>query len=202
VRIRVSSNKLIPASAVFAAMLGRHGFREADELRQRGSVEIPLPDDDVSTMLRVLLVVQCGVAAAAASPTMSLPVLHQVAIIVDKYGMHGALRAAGQMWIDQPQPGLGLPLLAAGDPNSADFVSRVFVARVFGRAADEQRLLSAAAQYWWEPYDKNSARWRVHGDLPVPAQVFGLKAVSPFHAFVCLFRNRLSQQRLYFSADF
>jgi hypothetical protein len=154
-------------------MLCIHNFREAAELRKRGTVEIPLPDDNAAAMLTVLRVVHGRFAQVPESP--AVPELYQIAVIVDKYAFHEPLRLQSDKWLDAleraPRP---MPY----ETHDIDFLTQLSIFWAFGRQKRVQELAQLAARGWDRPFD-TTATPELPGELLVPAEVFG-KALLPY----------------------
>ncbi|PQE15496.1 BTB POZ domain-containing protein [Rutstroemia sp. NJR-2017a WRK4] len=84
VHMIVSSKHMCLASPVFKAMLqGR--FKEADQLREKGRIEIPLPDDDAAAMEVVARIIHGRFTTIP--KIVKLPLFTQITVLVDKYQM-------------------------------------------------------------------------------------------------------------------
>lgn len=97
VHMCVSSMHLVQVSPVFRGLL-RGGFKESHRLRSEGAIEIPLPGDDPSTF-EILLNIIHGRLKRVPS-RINIDQLTQVAILVDKYGLHEVSQWYTAAWID------------------------------------------------------------------------------------------------------
>jgi hypothetical protein len=146
-------------------MLRRQNFREAAELRTRGAVEIPLPDDNAAALLEVLRFLHCRWSQL--TEKVSLLELARIAIVVDKYGFHEVLQPQIDKWLGALSPWWSRPPSADG----VGFFAALVVAWAFRRANEYEQLTLKAQREWDRPCD---VRRYVHvlGDIPVPAAVF------------------------------
>jgi hypothetical protein len=95
VHLIVSSKHMCLASPVFKAMLGR-GFKEGDQLREKGRIEVPLPDDDAAALEILARLIHGRFTTIPA--VVSLPLFTQIAILVDKYRMPEILHLNVSGW--------------------------------------------------------------------------------------------------------
>ncbi|KAM3066354.1 hypothetical protein ACMFMG_003137 [Clarireedia jacksonii] len=95
VRMVVSSKHMCLASPVFKAML-KGGFQEAEKLREKGKIEIPLPDDDAAAFKVLARLIHGRFSAIPSS--VSLLLFTHIAILVDKYQMHEILQLSASSW--------------------------------------------------------------------------------------------------------
>ncbi|KAI9761623.1 MAG: hypothetical protein M1840_001739 [Geoglossum simile] len=96
IRCRVSSKHLSLVSPVFEAMLQRQ-FKEAATLRSVGKVEIPLADDNpVAFMILLEIIHGCTRSIPRA---ITLDMLTEAAVLVDKYDCREVVEQYSDMWI-------------------------------------------------------------------------------------------------------
>lgn len=99
IRMRVSSARLTSTSRVFHSMLVKFENKEALALRSENFVEIPLPDDELAPFLIIMNALHDN--ASAIPGQVDLPMLTQIATLVDKYEWHGSMKSYARMWINQ-----------------------------------------------------------------------------------------------------
>ncbi|KAF5872369.1 uncharacterized protein Bfra_005728 [Botrytis fragariae] len=95
-KVLVSSKHMSFASPVFKAML-TGDFKEAVELREKGRIEIPLPDDDASAMITLVNIIHGRFKSVTKNPGLAL--FTEIAILVDKYQCHEPTELAVKVWI-------------------------------------------------------------------------------------------------------
>ncbi|KAH0538932.1 hypothetical protein FGG08_004523 [Glutinoglossum americanum] len=98
IRFRVSSKHLCLASPVFRVML-QGKFKEAAVLLSTGTVEIPLEDDNPAAFLILLNIIHGYTRKVPRKITLDL--LTQIAILLDKYNCREVVEAFSERWIDQ-----------------------------------------------------------------------------------------------------
>ncbi|TGO20774.1 hypothetical protein BPAE_0267g00140 [Botrytis paeoniae] len=99
-KILVSSKHMSFASPVFKAML-TGDFKEAVELREKGRIEIPLPDDDACAMI-ILIIMHGRFKSVTKYPNLAL--FAKIAILVDKYQCHESTEFAVKVWTANHRP--------------------------------------------------------------------------------------------------
>jgi hypothetical protein len=140
VRLRVSSLKLISSSRYFQAMLKGPGFREGEELKEHGLVEIKLlnPEDEPTAMMIVLGILYGNDVQVPIK--LDLPTLDKVAVLVDKYQWHALVTPHAISWFDSLLDSQGLP-----DAFDETLWMWLFIAWLFGMK-DHFKALSRVAQ--------------------------------------------------------
>ncbi|RAL60358.1 hypothetical protein DID88_000134 [Monilinia fructigena] len=99
VKFLVSSKHMMLVSPVFRAMFRhKNGFKDGEELHAAGIVNVPLPDDNPDAFLMLLNIIHCQDAKIPLA--INLQSLCDLAVLVDKYRMHGAVRIVSNIWID------------------------------------------------------------------------------------------------------
>lgn len=95
-KLRVNSLFVKSASPVFTSLLGPN-FEEGHRLAENGSAEIPLPEDDASTMETIFNVIhgRNDLVEFELSPDALL----QVAITINKYDCSSSLAFATRTWL-------------------------------------------------------------------------------------------------------
>ncbi|KAH9218770.1 hypothetical protein DL95DRAFT_331992 [Leptodontidium sp. 2 PMI_412] len=83
IHMLVSAKHLTVASPVFRAMLQHSNFKEGNELRRLGRVEVPLPDDDHVAFGIMMHIIHGRVRKIPRK--VSLEVMTNLSILVDKY---------------------------------------------------------------------------------------------------------------------
>lgn len=99
------------APPVFKAML-THSFREGEELRANGKVEIPLPDED-DLAFAVLMDVIHG-KSRKVPREVEFDFLVDLALLVDKYQMQEPVAVYSDAWVDALKDRLILEILFGG----------------------------------------------------------------------------------------
>ncbi|QSZ33638.1 hypothetical protein DSL72_005206 [Monilinia vaccinii-corymbosi] len=92
----VSSKHMMLASPVFKAMF-QHRFREGEELHQTGMVVVSLPEDNPDKFLMLVNIIHCR--GADVPLKISPEDLCDLAILVDKYEMHSAVKFVSNVWV-------------------------------------------------------------------------------------------------------
>ncbi|KAL9105776.1 MAG: hypothetical protein Q9187_008658, partial [Circinaria calcarea] len=157
-RLRVSSKHLILASPVFKAMLARN-FKESATLRSTGTLELQLPDDDPAALLVLLDIIHGDTPQVPRE--VDLPMLTQLAVLVDKYQLYKVVGVYSEFWIDS---------LKGKIPQSftQDLVPWISIFYVFARPT-EFKVVTRIAQ--------RESKARIGeddgNDLPIPESVFG-----------------------------
>jgi hypothetical protein len=127
VRLRVSSHKLISSSRYFKAMLEGSGFREAQELKEHGFVEIDLPGaEDEPKAMMIILGILYGESANVPSE-IDLLLLNEIAVLADKYEWHTLAEPWATTWFNSLMDYRGLP-----DGTAAEALTWLWIAWVFG----------------------------------------------------------------------
>ncbi|KAI9767405.1 MAG: hypothetical protein M1839_004509 [Geoglossum umbratile] len=98
IRCRVSSKHLSLVSPVFRAILQRQ-FKEATTLRSTGTAAIPLADDCLPAFIILLNIIHGHTRAVPRE--LSLDMLTEVAILVDKYDCLEVVEVYSDRWIDK-----------------------------------------------------------------------------------------------------
>ncbi|QSZ33611.1 hypothetical protein DSL72_005179 [Monilinia vaccinii-corymbosi] len=98
--ILCSSKHLTLASPIFKAMLGKT-FSEGTTLLTIGHVKIPLPDDDSTVMISLVLLIHGRHHHPEISRRINLNFLKTAAVIVDKYQMHEAAHYFTESWAER-----------------------------------------------------------------------------------------------------
>ncbi|KAF2436229.1 hypothetical protein EJ08DRAFT_645232 [Tothia fuscella] len=147
VHLRVSCEKLISSSQCFRAMLEDSKFREGSELKKQGHIEIELlePEDEPQPLMLIIGTLYHENTTAPTS--ISLSMLYQVAILVDKFQWHdlmGPMSASWFMALVQPK----FP-----DAFSTEVVQYLWIAWVFGLEACFKKLTRLAMQDNRNPID-------------------------------------------------
>ncbi|RFU27529.1 hypothetical protein B7463_g8814, partial [Scytalidium lignicola] len=101
VRMLVSSRHLILASTVFKAML-QDRFKEGRELRSKGFLELPLPDDDPATFSILLDIIHGRTRKVPRKVTFNE--LTVITILVDKYQLQEVVEPYSENWINRLRP--------------------------------------------------------------------------------------------------
>jgi hypothetical protein len=170
VRLIVSSKHLSLASPVFKAMLGS-GFKEGDQLREKGRIEVPLPDDNVAAFEILARLIHGRFAAVPGF--VALPLFTQIAILVDKYQMREIVQLNVTPWSIR----LGLrefPQLSWSDRLRWLCIS--YVLRMREEFTEVTKIICREC-------DRNIAKLAEDSglsDLPIPQSVFG-KRLSTWH---------------------
>jgi hypothetical protein len=150
------------ASPVFAAMLRRDGFREGAELRASGAAEIVLHDDAAPALLTALTVVHGRLSRVPRA--LGLADVADIAVLVDKYGLHDTLCLHGDLWLDHVARQQALPSMAG----ASEFMPWLCAAWVFRRSSDFRALTQVAQQQWDGPLGTGKQPPAADG-FPVPA---------------------------------
>jgi len=99
VHVLVSSKHMTLASSVFKAMLAPNHFQEGTTLALSGKAEISLPDDDTEAFVVLLNVIHAR--SKFIPSTVSLEQLTKIAVLVDKYRLHGAVSICTDLWVQR-----------------------------------------------------------------------------------------------------
>ncbi|PQE27475.1 BTB POZ domain-containing protein [Rutstroemia sp. NJR-2017a BVV2] len=98
VQLQVSAKHLMLASPVFKAMLrDKDRFKEGEELHTTGTVRIDLPDDEPHPFVILMYAIHCQ--SALVPRDVQTETLYMLALQVDKYQMHNAVKLSSDMWI-------------------------------------------------------------------------------------------------------
>jgi hypothetical protein len=163
------------ASRVFSAMLRHSYFREGAELRAHGAVEVELHDDNAQALLTALMVVHGRLRRVPRA--VDLAALGHIAIIIDKYGLHEALREHGNMWFNRLQK----QDRDTGTARHRRFLWWLVVAWVL-RHGNNFRTLTRIAQQNWDGPLGTGAQPRIPSGFPVPATVLGMVFYLSLHS--------------------
>jgi hypothetical protein len=109
VHLRVSSLRLISSSRYFQAMLEGGRFPEGNKLKEDGFIQIRLtePEDEPTVMIIILGILY---EKDVQLPTkIDLPMLHKVAVLVDKYQWHVPLTPYAVLWFEDLANNEGFP---------------------------------------------------------------------------------------------
>ena len=98
-RMIVSSKHMMLVSPVFKAMLQPHALKQGRTLNTISKVTIPLPDDDWLAMIVILYVIHGKTTKTPRQ--VSLKVLRNIAILVDKYQILEVIAIHGDLWFSR-----------------------------------------------------------------------------------------------------
>jgi BTB/POZ domain len=104
VHMLVSAKHMMLASPVFKAMLEHSTFKEGRKLSSAGKVEVSLPDDD-PTSFKIILDIIHG-RNKQVPRQISLQLLTEISVLVNKYQMTEAVESFSEGWIDALKGGL------------------------------------------------------------------------------------------------
>lgn len=96
IRVQCSSKHLSLASPVFKAMLS-NDFKEGATLQSMGTLRLPLPGDDPAALLVLLNIIHGQTEETPLQ--VDLCMLTRIAILVDKYRLHKAVKIFSRIWI-------------------------------------------------------------------------------------------------------
>jgi hypothetical protein len=131
VHMRVSSKHMMLASPVFKAMLQRGNFKEGLELSVRGSLSIPLPDDNPEAFLIILNIIHGRNRAVPRQ--LSISTMTNISVLVDKYQMVEAVEVFSCSWIED----LKIDLPESYQPHERETVHQwVGISWVFGKRVE------------------------------------------------------------------
>jgi len=155
IRMRVSSKHLILASSYFRKML-RGGFKEAEELCAKGTVQIRLMDDHPAAMLILLNIIHGHTRRVPR--VVGFRMLTQIAVLVDKYQFHEVAEAFTDSWVAN---------LKGGTPQTSldDLRAAICIYWVFRKPSDFKSVTYTAQM-------ESDARMEANG-LPIPASIIG-----------------------------
>jgi hypothetical protein len=119
------------ASPVFKAMLQRGNFKEGRELGFTGSVSIPLPDDNPEAFVVILNIIHGRNRAVPRQVSMEL--MTNISILVDKYQMVEAVEVFSCSWIED----LKIDLPKSYQPHEREIAHQwVGISWVFGKRVE------------------------------------------------------------------
>jgi hypothetical protein len=151
------------ASPVFKAML-QHRFKEGETLFKEGKVEVRLPDDDPIAfgILMSILHAQNHLVPKE----IDLPLLANLAILVDKYRLHNATGVWADTWVAK---------LRQSIPQSLDsnLILWICITWVFQQAADFNAVILVAATSALDTLAQVSNNVPGFPDLPLPSNMMG-----------------------------
>ena len=155
----VSSKHLMLASPVFRAMLQHSNFKEGDELRKNGRVEVALPDDH-PTAFRIMMDIIHG-RVSKVPRQVSLEILTNMSILIDKYETLESFGLIIDVWLLHLEK--SLPTCFNSDV--LPWLSIAWVFRLPEHFQKMTRVLQTVA---------DGAKEESCADvLPVPSRVFG-----------------------------
>ena len=125
IRMQVSSMHLTLVSPVFKAML-LGGFREGNKLRDSGSLEIPLPDDDYNALTILMDIIHCRLKKVPRRP--DIETMTKLAILVDFYQLIETIQFFSGIWMEGKKAYIDL-ILAKG--NWMELLQYLCFVRVF-----------------------------------------------------------------------
>jgi len=160
VHMLVSSKHLILASPVFKAMLKGDTFKEGRTLSSSGRVEVPLPDDNVAAFIIILDIIHGRNRRVPRQ--VSLEMMTNLSILVDKYQMLEAVEAFSEAWIED----LKVNLPEQFDDNTGRWLA---ISWVFGRRVEFTTMTQYIEQ-------QSGVSWignYFDPDLPIPHIIFG-----------------------------
>jgi hypothetical protein len=96
--MQISSKHMTLASPVFKAMLRKDAFKEGQELSSTGRLEVPLAEDD-PTSLALLLDIIHG-RSGKIPRTVDFELMVKITILVDKYQMGDTIEFFSELWLD------------------------------------------------------------------------------------------------------
>ncbi|PVH85239.1 hypothetical protein DL98DRAFT_54784 [Cadophora sp. DSE1049] len=179
IHMLVSSKHLMLASPVFRAMLQYSNFKEGDELRKNGRVEVALPDDNYIAFGIMMDIIHGRVSKIPRR--VSLEILTNMSILVDKYETVELFGLILNVWI---------PFLEKSLPQSfnSDVLPWLSIAWVF-RLPEHFRKMTGLLQSV-----ADGTKQEILADtLPIPSRVFEkiemwrqgtiLKALEPIEKF-------------------
>ncbi|KAE8364047.1 hypothetical protein BDV27DRAFT_129048 [Aspergillus caelatus] len=123
-RFKASSKHLTLTSKYFKGRLNSP-WPEGEELKQKGIVELDIPDTDPEAFEVVLNLMHCRTKLVPRE--VELPLLTQIAVVVDYFDCHEALGLYPESWVNKLRdsvPGMFC----------ADAINWIFIAYVFGEA--------------------------------------------------------------------
>ncbi|KAH7420004.1 hypothetical protein BKA64DRAFT_752558 [Cadophora sp. MPI-SDFR-AT-0126] len=151
----VSSKHLMLASRVFRAMLQHSNFKEGDELRKNGRVEVTLPDDNYIAFGIMMDIIHGRVSKIPRQ--VSLEILTDISILVDKYETLESFGLILDVWMTSLLP-------TVCDQGVLSWLSIAWVFRLPDCFQKMTRLLQYAAD--------DTAKQGVWDHLPIPDRVF------------------------------
>jgi hypothetical protein len=160
VHMLVSSKHLMLASPVFKAMLKRDTFKEGRTLSSNGRVEVPLPDDNVAAFIIILDIIHGRNRRVPRQ--VSLEVMTNLSILVDKYQMLEAVEVFSDAWIED----LKVNLPEQFDDNMGQWLA---ISWVFGKRVEFKTM----TQYIEQQSDVSKIGNYFDPDLPIPHVIFG-----------------------------
>ena len=97
IQMLVSSRHMMLASPVWKAMLQHSNFKEGEQLRSKGKVEVPLPDDDPTAFELLLNIIHGRVRQVPRQVT--LETVASLGVLVDKYQMQEVVELHVELWM-------------------------------------------------------------------------------------------------------
>jgi len=142
---------MILASPVFKAMLKHRNFKEGIELF-KGSVEVPLPDDEPTSWKIILDIIHHNTRSVPQK--VDLQTMTNIAVLVDKYQLGDLLWLHAGIWINDLKTSL---------PNAvtADWIPWLCISCVFKLETEFQHLTCIALRL-------SSSDIQNDQDLPIP----------------------------------
>jgi BTB/POZ domain len=167
VRMRVSSKHLTLVSPVFKSLL-KGGFLEAQALSSAGTAEVSLPDDDPQA-LEILLNIIHG-RSKKVPLEVSVAKLTELAILVDKYGLHEVSQMYSAAWIDSLKESLPTEF-------TEELLQWMWVSRVFSKPECFAKTTKIALLESESPLYNNAET-----TLPIPESVLGKEFLTSHNA--------------------
>lgn len=168
VHMLVQSRALMLVSPVFKAMLRNNGFQEGNALHSSGKLSVPLPDDDPGAF-RILMDIAHH-RTRQVPKNVSLEMLTQLAVLIDKYQMLETVEPYVDLWVASEEVRSSLPSISyAADSWSAELHPWLCVSWVFN-LPDEFKLVSGMLMR--HSLFTVDARLGTQ-DLPIPGVVIG-----------------------------
>jgi hypothetical protein len=144
----------------------QHSFKEGETLLKEGKVEVPLPDDDPIAfgILMKILHAQNHLVPK----TVDLPLLANLAILVDKYRLHNATGVWAETWVAK---------LRESNPQRLEenLVLWICIAWVFRQSTEFNTVISVAAKLPVDHFSRISSNVPCFPDLPLPPNMIGKK---------------------------
>jgi hypothetical protein len=142
----------------------QHSFKEGETLLNEGKVEVPLPDDDPIAfgILMKILHAQNHLVPK----TMDLPLLANLAILVDKYRLHNTTGGWADMWV---------ATLTQSIPKTLDndLVLWICITWVFRQSTEFNTVILVAAKSAVDTLIQISNNVPGFSDLPLPSNMIG-----------------------------
>lgn len=155
-------------SPVFKAMLRNGAFQEGNTLYSTGKLSIPLPDDNPDAFRILMEIVHHRNRQVPKS--VSLGVLTQLAILIDKYQMLEAAEPFVDLWVACDEIRSSLPnKFYAANAYSTELLSWLCVSWVFNLPAEFNLVTGMLMQH--SPFPVKACLHEQ--DLPIPGVVIG-----------------------------